>query len=114
MSSSLTPAVLRCLVIGEILQVVVDELDTSDYTGKIKRRTLASLAQTCKALYAAYIPGLWESQDNLEPFLQFFPPHIQTETLLPGAKTAFVCSSCWPCLQIYIDSLTVSSATHTT
>ncbi|EIW55797.1 uncharacterized protein TRAVEDRAFT_50279 [Trametes versicolor FP-101664 SS1] len=89
MSSSLTPAVLRCLVIGEILQVVVDELDTSDYTGKIKQRTLASLAQTCKALYAAYIPGLWESQDNLEPLLQFLPPDIQTETLLPGAKTAF-------------------------
>ncbi|OJT15409.1 hypothetical protein TRAPUB_8038, partial [Trametes pubescens] len=80
--SSSESAVHRCLPVSEIFQLIVDSLDS-----KSRRRTLLSLAQTCKMLYEASVPALWKSQFGLVRLLRLLPSGTWSEVRAKGRNT---------------------------
>ncbi|KAH9846394.1 hypothetical protein C2E23DRAFT_890904 [Lenzites betulinus] len=78
MNISPTSAVHRSLVIDEIFQYIANSLCAS-----VNKRTLATLARTCKTFHEASLPALWEYQESLVPLLRLLPadtwievPHV--------------------------------------
>ncbi|KAL1951112.1 hypothetical protein VTO73DRAFT_261 [Trametes versicolor] len=63
-----TCAVHSCLRISDITQIIVDSLCRSG-----SKKTLASLAQTCKTMQEECMPALWAYQESLKPLLRLLP-----------------------------------------
>lgn len=91
----------RCLLISEVLCTILefteqygnsDSKDGCEEDRKLTKRTLASLAQTCRALSTPALDQLWRHLDGLYPLIKLLPKQVRNSKRSSPFIVLLVCS----------------------
>ncbi|KAG8214925.1 hypothetical protein J3R82DRAFT_10112 [Butyriboletus roseoflavus] len=101
----------RCLLISEILCLILEFIRQFDESPESElkwdrasgRRTLASLARTCRTLSAPALDALWMRLDSLDPLIKVLPRRMWAKKHYPFVVRMFMGEKQWATFRKYAE-----------